>query len=82
VAGAGVILIPGFPLVRAIIASQVINGALLPVVLIFMILLINKRSLMGEWANSRFYNAVAWVSVVIIIGLTLALVGITVRGGG
>jgi Mn2+/Fe2+ NRAMP family transporter len=37
---------------------------------------------MGEWANSRFYNAVAWVSVVIIIGLTLALVGITVRGGG
>jgi Mn2+/Fe2+ NRAMP family transporter len=82
VGGAGVILIPGFPLVRAIIASQVINGALLPVVLIFMILLINKRSLMGEWANSRFYNAVAWVSVVIIIGLTLALVGITVRGGG
>ncbi len=82
VGGAGVILIPGFPLVRAILASQVINGALLPVVLIFMILLINKRSIMGEWANSRFYNGVAWVSVVIIIGLTLALVGITVRGGG
>lgn len=79
--GAGVTLIPGFPLVKAIIGSQVINGALLPVVLIFMIILINKRSLMGEWANSRFYNAVAWVSVVIIIGLTLALLGITIRGG-
>ncbi len=82
VIGGGVILIPGFPLVRAIITSQVINGALLPVVLIFMVILINKRQLMGDWANSRFYNSVAWVSVVIIIGLTLALLGITVRGGG
>jgi Mn2+/Fe2+ NRAMP family transporter len=82
VVGAGVILVPGFPLVQAILASQVINGALLPVVLIFMVILINKGSLMGEWANSRFYNAVTWVSVVIIIGLTLALLGITLRGGG
>ncbi|MFN7992638.1 MAG: divalent metal cation transporter [Bryobacteraceae bacterium] len=82
VVGGGVILIPGFPLVKAIIGSQVINGALLPVVLIFMVILINRRSLMGEWSNSRLYNAIAWASVVVIIGLTLALVGITVRGGG
>ena len=67
-AGAGIILIPSFPLVKAILLSQLINGALLPVVLIFMILLINKRSLMGEWANSRFYNAVSWASIAIIIG--------------
>ena len=80
-AGAGIILIPSFPLVKVILLSQLINGALLPVVLIFMILLINKRSLMGEWANSRLYNAVSWASIAIIIGLTLALVGITVRGG-
>jgi Mn2+/Fe2+ NRAMP family transporter len=82
VVGGGVILIPGFPLVRAIIGSQMINGALLPLVLIFMVLLINKKPLMGEWANSRFHNAVAWVSVAIIVGLTLALLGITLRGGG
>jgi Mn2+/Fe2+ NRAMP family transporter len=80
VVGAGVVLVPGFPLVEAILLSQVINGALVPVILIFMIRLVNKSDLMGEWRNSGWYNAVAWVSVVIIIGLTLALLGITVRG--
>ena len=80
VVGAGVVLIPGFPLVRMILLSQVLNGVLLPFVLIFMILLINKQDLMGEWANPRWFNLVSWATVVIMIGLTLALVGITVRG--
>ena len=80
VVGAGVILIPGFPLVRMILLSQVLNGALLPFVLIFMLLLINKHDLMGEWANPRWFNVVSWATVVIMIGLTLALVGISVRG--
>ena len=53
VVGAGVVLIPGFPLVRMILLSQVLNGMLLPFVLIFMILLINKSELMKEWTNSR-----------------------------
>jgi NRAMP (natural resistance-associated macrophage protein)-like metal ion transporter len=79
VVGAGVVLIPGFPLVRMILLSQVLNGALLPLVLIFMIRLINKTDLMGEWTNTRFYNFVAWVSVVLLIGLTMALVGINLR---
>jgi NRAMP (natural resistance-associated macrophage protein)-like metal ion transporter len=78
--GAGVILIPKFPLVQMILLSQVLNGILLPFVLIFMVLLINKVDLMGEWTNSRSFNLVTWASVVIMIGLTLALVGITVRG--
>ena len=77
--GGGVILWPNFPLVKMILFSQVINGVLLPVVLIYMVLLINKRSLMKEWTNSTIYNAVAWVSVVIMIGLTLALASITVK---
>ncbi len=77
--GAGVILIPGFPLVRMILASQVINGILLPFVLVFMILLVNKQRLMKKWVNSPFYNAVAWVSVVVLIGLTLALIAISIR---
>jgi len=80
VIGAGVILLPGFPLVQMILLSQVLNGVLLPFVLIFMILLINKSELMGEWRNSRWFNLVSWATVVIMIGLTLALVGISVRG--
>jgi Mn2+/Fe2+ NRAMP family transporter len=80
VVGAGVILIPGFPLVRMILLSQVLNGVLLPFVLIFMILLINRQNLMGEWVNPRWFNQVSWITVVVMIGLTLALVGITVRG--
>jgi len=79
-AGAGVILIPKFPLVKMILLSQVLNGMLLPFVLIFMILLINRRDLMGEWMNPRWFNLVSWVTVAVMIGLTLALVGISVRG--
>jgi len=45
-----------------------------------MILLINKQDLMGEWINPRWFNLVSWATVAIMIGLTLALVGITVRG--
>src|SRR4051812_18006020 len=78
--GAGVILIPRFPLVKMILLSQVLNGVLLPFVLIFMVLLINKHDLMGEWTNSRSANLVSWFTVVIMIGLTLALVGISLRG--
>jgi len=79
VVGGGVILIPGFPLVRMILLSQVINGVLLPFILIFMTLLINKNKLMREWVNSRFYNFVSWTSVALMIGLTLALVAISLR---
>lgn len=77
--GAGVVLIPGFPLVRMILLSQVLNGVLLPLVLIFMVMLVNRSELMGEYTNSAWQNFIAWVSVAIIIGLTLALVAITIR---
>jgi NRAMP (natural resistance-associated macrophage protein)-like metal ion transporter len=80
VVGAGVVLIPRFPLVKMILLSQVLNGVLLPFVLIFMILLVNKHDLMGEWINPRWFNVVSWITVVLIIGLTLAYVGIIARG--
>jgi len=80
VGGAGVVLLPGFSLVKMILLSQVFNGVLLPFVLIFMILLINKKDLMGIWTNPRWFNLVSWVTVVVMIGLTLALVGISLRG--
>ncbi len=79
VLGGGVILVPGFPLVKMILASQVINGVLLPIVLIFMILLVNKERLMKKWRNNLFYNTVGWTSVIVLIGLTFALLAITVR---
>jgi len=79
VVGAGAVLLPNFPLVKMILFSQVINGALLPFVLIFMILLINKERLMKKWKNNRIYNAMGWTSVVLLIGLTLALVVLTVK---
>ncbi|MCC7176674.1 MAG: divalent metal cation transporter [Bryobacterales bacterium] len=79
VAGAGAVLLPGLPLVKVILWSQVINGILLPFVLVFMILLVNRKKLMGEWTNSRAYNAVGWLAVAILIGMTLALLGITAR---
>jgi NRAMP (natural resistance-associated macrophage protein)-like metal ion transporter len=80
VVGAGVVLAPRFPLVKMILWSQVLNGMLLPFILIFMILLINKKELMGEWANTRWFNFVSWIAVVIIIGLTFAYVAISIKG--
>jgi NRAMP (natural resistance-associated macrophage protein)-like metal ion transporter len=80
VVGAGVVLIPHFDLVRMTILSQVLNGMLLPFVLIPMVILINKRELMGEWINPRWFNLVSWITVVIMVGLTLAYAGITLRG--
>jgi NRAMP (natural resistance-associated macrophage protein)-like metal ion transporter len=79
VVGAGVVLIPNFPLIKMILWSQIINGVLLPFVLIYMVLIVNKKGLMKEWTNSPSYNLVAWIAVAVMIGLTLALVAISVR---
>jgi NRAMP (natural resistance-associated macrophage protein)-like metal ion transporter len=70
--GAGVILVPNVPLVQITVLSQVVNGITLPFVLIFMLLLINKKELMGNYTNSRFFDAVAWITTVVMIGLTIA----------
>lgn len=74
VAGAGVVMIPGSPLVRILVFSQVLNGVVLPLVLIFMLLLVNKPELMGRHINSRFFNWVAWGTTIIIIVFSVALV--------
>jgi len=79
VVGGAIVMFPQFPLVKMILFSQVINGVLLPVVLIFMTLLINKKKLMHEWTNSRFYNAISWASVALMIGLTMALVALSLQ---
>jgi NRAMP (natural resistance-associated macrophage protein)-like metal ion transporter len=80
-AGAGLLLIPDFPIVKSMILSQVLNGVLLPVVLIYMLKLINKKDLMGKYTNSRWFNAVAWATAIIVTGLSLVLMWNTLSGG-
>jgi NRAMP (natural resistance-associated macrophage protein)-like metal ion transporter len=77
--GAAIILIPGAPLIAIMLVSQVINGILLPFVLIFILLLVNNRELMGEHVNGRFYNGLSWLSVLTLIALTLSLLAMTVQ---
>ena len=81
VAGGAVVLIPGLPLIKIAVFSQVVNGAVLPFVLIFMLLLINKKELMGEFVNKRTFNIIAWATTVIMIGLTVVYVYGQIRGG-
>ena len=71
VAGGAVVLIPKLPLVKIAVLSQVVNGVVLPFVLIFMLLLINKKELMGDYVNTRLFNLVAWATTVAMIGLTI-----------
>jgi len=73
-AGAAVVLLPRFPLLKIPVLSQVFNGVLLPFVLVFMLLLINKKHLMGKNVNSRFFNWVAWATAAIMIVLSMLLV--------
>jgi Mn2+/Fe2+ NRAMP family transporter len=71
IAGAAIILVPKFPLIRVAVLSQVLNGVLLPFVLVFMLLLVNKTELMGKHKNSRLYNIAAWSLTAIITALTV-----------
>jgi Mn2+/Fe2+ NRAMP family transporter len=68
------VLIPGAPLVFLMVLSAVINGLLLPFVLVFAILLINNRKLMGEFTNSKMYNYISWGTVIAVICLTVSWV--------
>jgi NRAMP (natural resistance-associated macrophage protein)-like metal ion transporter len=79
-AGAAVVLIPNFPLVKFSILSQVLNGILLPLVLVFMLKLINKHDLMGKYTNTRWFNVIAWTTAIIVTALSLVLVWNTLHG--
>ena len=72
IAGAGVILTPNLPLVKITVFSQVVNGIVLPFVLVFMLLLVNKKELMREYVNSPVFNVIAWATTAVMIGLTIA----------
>jgi Mn2+/Fe2+ NRAMP family transporter len=74
VLGAAVILLPLKSLVQTMMASQTLNGVLLPIILIVMLRLINDRRVMGKFANGHIFNALSWAIVVALIGLTVILV--------
>ena len=67
---ATVLVLPDAQLINFAILSQVLNGVLLPVVIILMLLLINRQDLMGKYKNSHIWNVVAWSTSVIVIGMT------------
>ncbi|MCH7979819.1 MAG: divalent metal cation transporter [Acidobacteria bacterium] len=78
VVGGGLILIPGIPLILVSYLSQVANGFLLPFVLVFLLLLVNRVDLMGEFKNSRGYNLIAGATVAVLVVLTLLLLGLEI----
>jgi NRAMP (natural resistance-associated macrophage protein)-like metal ion transporter len=73
VISAGIIMIPNAPLIKISLWSQVINGILLPVVLVSMMLLINKKKIMGAYVNKKATNIIGWTAVIVLIGLSAAL---------
>jgi len=77
VLGAGLVLLPRAPLLKIMLLSQVMNGLLLPAVLILMLLLVTRRSLMGELACSRGYAVFCWIVCAFIITLDLVLLATT-----
>jgi NRAMP (natural resistance-associated macrophage protein)-like metal ion transporter len=71
--GAGIILLPNSPLIQITLWSQRINGILLPVVLICMMIIINKKDVMGKYVNKRFGNIVGWTTIIILVILSFVL---------
>src|SRR6202046_355441 len=78
VVGAGIILIPHVPLWKILVMSQVANSVWLPGVLIFILLLTNRRELMGDYVNTRVFTIVSWAVSIVVIILTLILVYTTI----
>jgi Mn2+/Fe2+ NRAMP family transporter len=68
-----IILFPNAPLILISLWSQVLNGILLPVVLICMILIVNNKKIMGKYVNKPIYNVIGWTTVVILVGLSVLL---------
>lgn len=79
--GAAIILLPIQSLIRAMMISQTFNGILLPVILVTMLVLINDKRLMGKFTNGKLFNALSWVTVIILIFLALTLIALTFMPG-
>jgi NRAMP (natural resistance-associated macrophage protein)-like metal ion transporter len=80
--GAAFVLLPGLPLIQVIVATQFLNGLLLPIVLMFVLRLVNDRALMGGYVNGRVFNILSYGTTLILILLTLALLASSVLNIG
>ena len=78
--GAGIVLLPNVPLMLAMLVSQDVNGVLLPIVLVFMLRLVNNQRIMGEYVNGRVSNVIAWGSVALLTLLTIVLLISSIMG--
>jgi NRAMP (natural resistance-associated macrophage protein)-like metal ion transporter len=78
--GAVLVLIPGIPLLSLILVSQTVQGVLLPAELVLMLIIINRKSIMGAYTNSPFANAIAWATAVVVGGLSLVFIVQQLRG--
>ena len=78
--GAAFVLLPNLNLIAIMVFSQAVGGILLPFLLIFMMVIINDRRIMGRYVNGRVYNTIGWTTVVVVIALTVALLGMQVLG--
>ncbi len=78
--GALFILLPKLDLIAIMVFSQLINGVLLPFLLLFMIRIINDRRVMGRHVNGRIHNILAWTTVLVVIALTVALIAMVLLG--
>ena len=72
--GAGFVLIPRMPLLKVILYSQVANGILLPFVLFYMLMLINRKRIMQEYTNKFWQNVVGWSTAIVMVVLTAGLI--------
>ena len=80
VIAAAFVLVPGLPLFQVIVATQFLNGLLLPIVLIFVLRLVNDRQLMGDQTNSLTFNVLSYGTTGILILLTVALLIFSILG--
>ncbi len=81
IVGAAIVLIPGVPYLQFTLYAQVLQGILLPPELVLMLIIINKKSVMGKHTNTLWFNALAWATVVVVGALSLFYVFTTITGG-
>jgi NRAMP (natural resistance-associated macrophage protein)-like metal ion transporter len=80
VLAAAFVLIPGLPLIAVIVATQTLNGVLLPIILVFVTRLAGDRSLLGKYANGPYYKLLAWAVAGLLTVLTVLLIGFSLLG--
>jgi NRAMP (natural resistance-associated macrophage protein)-like metal ion transporter len=78
--GALIAIMPGLPIIRVLLITQVINGVLLPVILFAILRLVNDRELMGRHVNGRLYNLGAWITALVVSASSLLLIVLTIVG--